>query len=326
MTRYVVITSIFSPSEAVKNYADINNLKVIVIGDKKTPYGWSCDGVSFFGLDEQSNSGYKIAKLLQYDHYSRKMIGYIIAREEGAQSIVDTDDDNVPLIGWHFPPYSADYELISGNLGFINVYQLFTDQIIWPRGLPLRVINEARPFENSNPIRRCNVGIWQGLADEDPDVDAIYRLTSDKPCYFKKRDPIVLGRKTFSPFNSQNTLFRKELFPLLYLPTSVSFRFTDILRGLVAQPIMWEEGYLLGFLEATVVQHRNPHNYMEDFQSEIPMYINCDKAVELVDAAVSSNRGCCDNLYEAYESLLRGGIVKEIELATLEAWLSDITR
>ena len=58
---------------------------------------------------------------------------------------------------------------------------------------------------------------------------------------------MVLGTGTMSPFNTQNTLIRKELFALLYLPTYVTFRFTDILRGLVAQPIMWAAGYALGF-------------------------------------------------------------------------------
>ena len=37
----------------------------------------------------------------------------------------------------------------------------------------------------------------------------------------------MLGSGTISPFNSQNTLFTRAVFPLLYLPTYVTFRFTD---------------------------------------------------------------------------------------------------
>ena len=40
----------------------------------------------------------------------------------------------------------------------------------------------------------------------------------------------------------------------MYLPTFVTFRFTDILRSYVAQPIMWNAGYRLGFTNATVTQ------------------------------------------------------------------------
>ena len=41
--------------------------------------------------------------------------------------------------------------------------------------------------------------------------------------------------KAYSPFNSQNTIWFKEIFPLLYLPVSCSMRATDIIRGLVAR-------------------------------------------------------------------------------------------
>ena len=124
-----------------------------------------------------------------------------------------------------------------------------SDRIRAPRGA----------FDQKNMVKEVNkIGIWQGLADLDPDVDAIYRLTSNKEVTFDKGDPIVLGKETWCPFNSQNTLFASpQFFPLLYLPAFVTFRFTDILRGYVAQPILQAAGYRLGFTEATVYQDRN---------------------------------------------------------------------
>ncbi|MDX9749428.1 MAG: STELLO glycosyltransferase family protein, partial [Paludibacter sp.] len=166
--------------------------------------------------------------------------------------------------------------------------------------------------------------VWQGLADEDPDVDAVYRLTSDVPCYFNEKGPVVLGKGTITPFNTQNTMIRKELFPLMYLPTYVTFRFTDILRGLVAQPIMWLSGYQLGFVDATVVQKRNPHDYMKDFLSELPMYEHGEKVIELVSSNISGDASIENNLYNAYHALHRNGIVIDKELQTLEAWLKDL--
>jgi hypothetical protein len=177
---------------------------------------------------------------------------------------------------------------------------------------------EFKKFEN------VRVGVWQGLADGDPDVDAIYRLTSDTPCFFEPAAPIVLDVGTFSPFNSQNTLFRSELFPLLYLPSTVTFRFTDILRGIVAQPIMWQMGYRLGFSEATVIQERNPHDYFEDFLSEIPMYLQSKKVASI---ALDSIRGGSDvqqNLVNVYRGLAQADVVKEVELQTLDLWLEAI--
>jgi len=109
----------------------------------------------------------------------------------------------------------------------VNIYNYYTDHKIWPRGLPLHFINKTNRTNNIE-TGNYNIGVWQGLADEDPDVDAIYRLTSDVVCNFKERPPLVLQPGTFTPFNTQNTANIKELFPLMYLPTYVNFRFTDI--------------------------------------------------------------------------------------------------
>jgi len=126
------------------------------------------------------------------------------------------------------------------------------------------------------------------------------------------------------PFNTQNTIIIKELFPLLYLPTYVTFRFTDILRGLIAQPIMWLYGYQLGFTNATVTQKRNPHDYKKDFISEIPIYENCDEIIEIVSNVISAENNISDNLRLAYKALLNKSIVTKNELITLEAWLGDL--
>jgi hypothetical protein len=324
MKRYIVITSIFDPTEAVFSFSKKKDYHIIVVGDKKTPEDWSCNRVDYFSLQQQETSDFKLVQVLPYNHYCRKMLGYLRAIEEGADYIIDTDDDNIPKENWDFPAFEQEYDCIPGNEGFINIYQLYTKQKIWARGLPLNLISKQFELEAKLSVEKCQVGIWQGLADEDPDVDAIYRLTSDTPCCFEERNPVVLRPGTISPFNSQNTQIRKELFPLMYLPTSVSFRFTDILRGLVAQPIMWLYGYQLGFVNATVIQKRNPHDYMHDFISEIPMYQHADKVIELVVNSISASESIGANLYNAYLSLLKENIVSEKELITLKAWLEDI--
>jgi hypothetical protein len=88
---------------------------------------------------------------------------------------------------------------------------------------------------------------------------------------------------------------------------------------------MWLYGYSLGFTNATVIQDRNPHNYMHDFISELPMYQHCRQVVEVVSGAISTKNRLEDNLYAAYEALLLKGIVVDKELHALEAWLSEIS-
>jgi hypothetical protein len=326
LSTFIVITSIFEPTEAVILFSKYNHLNLIVVGDKKTPKNWQCEHVDFVSVAKQETMHFELSKVLPFNHYCRKMLGYLMAIEEGAKYIIDTDDDNIPKEDWVFPEFETVFDRINENMGFVNVYQLYTAQKIWPRGLPLSLIATNFNLDKCISTKQCSVGIWQGLADEDPDVDAIYRLTSDVPCYFENRPPIVLGKGTISPFNTQNTIVRKELFVLMYLPTYVTFRYTDILRGLVAQPIMWLYGYELGFTNATVVQKRNPHDYMKDFVSEVPMYETCENIIPIVTAAISKEHPIEQNLYLAYEALYHHNIVVQEELVTLQAWIMDVQR
>lgn len=299
MKKNIVITTIYHPTEAVRSFSQLEEYNLIVVGDKKTPAIWNCKNTTYVSIEDQLKLDFEIVKVIPFNHYSRKMIGYLLALQNDADYIIDTDDDNIPKEDWYFPEVKGEFDCIDMPCSFVNIYQLFTKQHIWPRGLPLNLINKKLDIKKISCTDYLNVGVWQGLADGSPDVDAIYRLTSDAPCNFTDRSPVVLSKGTVCPFNTQNTLLIKQLFPLLYLPTHVTFRFTDILRGLIAQPIMWLYNYHLGFTSATVIQKRNQHDYMKDFISEIPMYEHCGKIVDIVSKNISVNNSIIDNLYLA---------------------------
>jgi STELLO glycosyltransferases len=319
---YVVVTSIFEPTPAVRAYATIAHGRLVVVGDKKSPSEWHCEGVEYLGPETQNSLGYALADALPWNHYARKMLGYLRAAERGADVIVDTDDDNVPHESWSFPAFEAEFAEASG-VSFYNVYRHYTDDFVWPRGFPLRLVRDTTE-PSIRPSRPVHVGIWQALADGDPDVDAIYRLVAGSPVEFRQEDPVVLASGTVCPFNSQNTAFRREVFPLLFLPAFVTFRFTDILRSLVAQPILWAAGLQLGFTMPTVAQDRNPHDLLDDFESEIPMYLNTERAVDVVQRAVEPSGPIEQNLRAAYAALAECGIVEADELRLLDTWLADL--
>lgn len=99
----------------------------------------------------------------------------------------------------------------------VNIYSHFGRPDIWPRGFPLQEIDIRRPTSylpeyESLPVQVRNILsppmlIQQGLADLDPDVDAIFRLTQVqelKQAKFCKKSPSIrLSPGTFCPFNSQ---------------------------------------------------------------------------------------------------------------------------
>jgi len=215
---------------------------------------------------------------------------------------------------------------LSKNVGHVNVYRYFSEANIWPRGLPLdRILSPLTPFE-SLPKAEVDCPIQQGLANENPDVDAIYRLTLPLPQSFRRDRRVALGDGSWCPFNSQNTTWWRDAFPLLYLPAYCSFRMTDIWRSFVAQRIAWANRWAILFHEPTVWQERNEHNLMRDFKDEVPGYLHNAAICEAL-AALNLKPGVAhltENLRTCYEKLVEQKWVGEQELELLDAWIADL--
>ena len=77
------------------------------------------------------------------------------------------------------------------------------------------------------------------MADLDPDVDAIFRLTQTAKLglveFGRPLEAIGVTAGVFTPYNSQNTLHTYNAFWGLLLPPSKHFRITDIWCVLVAR-------------------------------------------------------------------------------------------
>jgi hypothetical protein len=248
----------------------------------------------------------------------------LIALQQGAEVIIETDDDNIPYDSFWAPRTSEVQANKLQDHGWVNVYKYFSETNIWPRGFPLdQVLESMKPKPAAD---RVACPIQQGLADDNPDVDAIYRMVLPLPIKFLERDPIALANQSICPFNSQNTTWFKEAFPLLYLPSYCSFRMTDIWRSFVAQRIAWTCGWSILFHNATVYQIRNEHNIMKDFEDEIPGYLNNSSIMKGLNALnlLDGVENIYTNLTLCYEELVRQGIVDAKELALLDCWIQDM--
>lgn len=325
----LIVTSIAAPNSVLQALAQGSikrGLDFIVIGDEASPASFSLEGCRFYGLSEQRALPFRFTAKCPTRHYARKNIGYLVALSEGAHLIVETDDDNIPTADfWKERNRRQSVQVIS-DAGWVNVYRYFTDANIWPRGLPLDKIQAAIPPYESFTREEVDCPVQQGLADENPDVDAIYRLALPLPQSFRKDRRVALTSGTWSPFNSQNTTWWREAFPLLYLPAYCSFRMTDIWRSFVAQRICWANDWGILFHEPTVHQERNDHNLMRDFKDEVPGYLNNSRIAEALND-LSLQKGSdklCDNLRLCYQELVRMELVGKEELDLLEAWVSDI--
>jgi hypothetical protein len=303
-----------------------NGYTFIVIGDESSPDEFNLEGCEFFSIKNQISTGLKFAEMCPTRHYARKNIGYLIAIKNGAQVIIETDDDNLPYDTFWRKPERKKVEKIVEDTGWINIYRYFSDAYIWPRGLPLEKINNEMAAFESLSTRQMDCPIQQGLADENPDVDSIYRLIMPLPQYFRKDRRVVLAKNTWCPLNSQNTTWWPDAFPLLYLPSYCSFRMTDIWRGFIAQQIAHINGWGILFHEPTVRQERNQHNLLKDFRDEISGYLNnyeiCSE-FERLDLIPGADK-IGDNLQLCYQKLIDKDLVHVKEMKLLDAWISDI--
>lgn len=320
--KYIVITTINKENEAINKFSAMDGWKLILVGDRKGPKEVKNKNIIFLDIEEQYKLGFDYPKNSIENHYSRKNIGYIYAIKNGATIIAESDDDNIPYSNW-----GTEHEFIKQNLKtfsdikFFNVYKEFTKEHIWPRGLPLEFINSKNnPKQNK---LNCEIGVWQHLADGNPDVDAIYRLTKNKEINFENNEKIGLEKNVYSAFNSQNTFWNPKAFVLMYLPHTVTFRFTDILRSYIAQRLLWEENLLLGFGPATVKQERNIHDLMKDFKDEIPMYTESVNIINILDD-LELKGALSDKLLQTYEQLASENIVKKEEIYSVKSWVDDL--
>lgn len=327
----IVITTINAPNKAIRALAQgatTHQWDFVVIGDLKSPSQFECDGADYFSLDAQLNSGFEYAQACPVGHYARKNIGYLIAMRNGVNVIVETDDDNIPRDTFWLRRYRKIPVRVCEQEGWINVYRFFSNSLIWPRGLPLDYLHHMQPAYESLSEGTVDCPIQQGLADENPDVDAVYRLIFSLPQSFMPGRHVALVKGAWCPFNSQNTTWWLDAYPLLYLPAYCSFRMTDIWRSFVAQRIAWENGWVLRFHEATVWQERNEHNLMRDFADEIPGYLhNSEIVTQLAELQLRSGKeALAENLRACYAMLVQKGWIGPQELPLLDSWLNDIGR
>lgn len=326
---FLIITSIAEDQHPVLvQFAEEsieNNISFIVIGDTKSPKKFNLSGCDYYSVERQLGLPFRLNKDLPYKHYARKNLGYLIAMQKGAEIIIETDDDNFPYSNfWDKREKQVKAHLITDK-GWVNAYHHFTNNNIWPRGFALERIKDEFPKLNKKTILECP--IQQGLANENPDVDAIYRFTQPLPITFMKSDNLGLGNNSFCPFNSQNTTWFKEAFLLLYLPSYCSFRMTDIWRSYIAQRIAWTCDWSILFHKSTVWQERNDHNLLNDFIDEISGYSNAQLIYESLKNLdlKEGTQNIGTNMKICYQKLIELGLLDKSEMNLLNHWIDDVT-
>lgn len=327
----LVVTSIASPNDALRALAKgarKAGYRFILIGDQASPPDFELAGCDFYSMERQRQLELGFAQACPTKHYGRKNIGYLLAVAAGASVIIETDDDNTAQDAFWKERAKRQRAATVEQAGWVNIYRYFSNANIWPRGFPLEHLRKQPPAYESLIEKDVDCPIQQSLVDDNPDVDAIYRLTLPLPQKFAKAGQVALTAGSLCPFNSQNTTWFAEAFKLMYLPCYCSFRMTDIWRSFVAQIICHINDWPVLFGEPTMTQNRNVHDLLRDFEQEVPGYLNNNKICEAV-AALPLKSGVDNidaNLRMCYDRLVGMSLVGQAELKLLDIWLQDLGR
>jgi hypothetical protein len=320
--KCIVITTINRPTEQILYYTNIPDWKLIVVGDSKTEdSNYKNINCVYLGLEEQKDLFPSFYDKIPLKSYTRKMFGYLYAIKNQYSVIYDTDDDNVFL--GDINNYNIKRPIKScSQIGFVNLYKIFTREHIWPRGIPPGDKSINIEPELSDLKLNMDYAIIQGLVNNDPDVDAYYRININNSEFSFEKDSgydVVLNKGAVCPFNTQNTFWiDTSMFYALYLPTTVSFRYTDILRGFVALFQLWKKNKTIKFTLPTAFQKRNEHDLQKDYESEVSMYETANKVIELLSTNQNST------ISEMYLILAENKIVDKSEIDILNEWMKLI--
>ncbi len=320
MANKIIITTINPETPAITKWKNLPGWDLVLIGDAKTPE-YNDPKIDFVPLSAQQS---EFERMLPKNSYCRKNAGYLKAiKDPSAKIIYETDDDTIPYEGLPLDfSFSSNVELTNPS-GVANTYGHISGKKIWNRGFPLDKILSGDKCTESI-VEPCVIGAWQTLIDGDPDVDAIYRLTSNEFVNFKLEHEFHLADGVFTPFNTQSVFWNAEsnVLDCMYFPCTVSWRFGDILRSYIAQRIFWAKRMRLGITYPIVYQERLRSNHMADFIDEIPLYKNTSKVFDILRSI--KDEDC--NLLNIYKKLASESIVEPIEIDIVTCWLESIRK
>jgi hypothetical protein len=321
--KCVIITTINKPTESILKHIKNTEYDVIIVGDNKTPDDYKNLNCIYLDIPSQKKLFPELSELLPYNHYCRKNLGYLYAIKKGYKIIYETDDDNIPYDNFDtILQYNNIQMITEQNNVWINIFKYFTNNAyIWPRGFPLSLLKNDPNYliQHTDKIP----SIINGLVENDPDVDALFRIICNhqNSIQWDKNKCVLINNTNVCVFNTQNTFWlNPELFICLLIPCSVSFRYCDILRGIISNIILKKTNNYMMYSSPNVIQNRNEHNLISDFKSEYEMYIHNENILNFIENDIGNITSVKVLLFLIYNNLLVNNVISQKDIDILNKW------
>ena len=283
------------------------------------------DNTRFFGIKERREwlksrfglASKKYESVIPKRCHAETSFGFVLAYEEGADVVIELDDDVAPHkgynLGQHLPNlFNGNGASVFAKTKWYNTMENLTLNRkirIFPRGHPYD--SECRQEEyrwiSSSSTSVLNMGLWSG----EPDLDAltlIYHNGLDGSCYLKsrnlKREKVTVGKGTYFAICSMNTAFLSKIIPAfyqLYMNQLGIDRFDDIWSGLFLKRIADYINDKVSIGVPLLTHKKAPRNSFSDLRKEIEGMDLNERLWRVVD-----NMSLSGNSYlDAYVSLIQ---------------------
>jgi len=331
MKTAIVITTIQVPyllEEYASNFRKYGHkdIEFIVIGDLKTPAGVEkvTENIRQTGFEAEYLDIAKqrkwikqfpiLEQMIPYNSDNRRNIGYLIAVERGADTIVSIDDDNFVkeedyLTGHKIVGTNQTLRTVKSSNHWFNICSMLETEpkrTIYPRGFPYskRWKDDAH-FTTSTGRVAINAGLWL----YNPDVNAITSLNEPVKTIAINSEQVMLAPGTFTPINTQNTAFLRDVLPCYYyivmgeqIDGHLLDRYGDIWLGFFAKKVIDQVGDKVTFGYPLVDHRRNIHDLFQDLNNELWGMILTDKIVPIIESLHLTKK----TYTEAYIELAEG--------------------
>ena len=329
-------TTIYVPSVLRQYRASDPDVLMIIAGDLRTPHAEvkalcaEIGNAIYLDPQDQEALGYKCSGVLGWRTIQRRNIALLEAIRSGAEVVLSIDDDNAPRHSSYFEDLrkaleTPNHPVAIGDEGWFNVGDYAEDAFFY-RGYPFDW-RDRLPLGFTLPIA-ARVGVVNGLIYGDPDINAIDRY-QDAPhvrtykAFVERHGVTVNPCTTWTPINSQNTAYVRELAPLAFVLPAIG-RYDDIWASFMAQRVMEATDYHVLFGEPSVIQERNPHNWLVDLEREIYGMKHTEAfCAGLKAIPVTPKASVLDNLDTVRQGVTHLPLQARL---FLDAWLDDVAK
>lgn len=236
---------------------------------------------------------FAVSELIGWKSQRRRNTALLRALELNPDFILTIDDDNIPSPDY----FDKWYEVLTGDATKVaeaikkvepapwhNYLQTANGPVtMYARGFPLPFLwqNATAVKKAKKPVPADRIGLWQGISLGDPDIDGRTRLVYPKHLPLKTiREKNYVLQNVWSPYNTQNTVLAKKLFPLA-LMWPYAERMDDIFSSFVWQKVLFNNGMYVHIGDAVNRQDRMAVHraaardvYRNDFIPEMQGYMH----------------------------------------------------